>query len=262
MNCPICGEWIEESTPTCDKCGQDARFTVRSPDGATYGPYTMGDIRLYAQQGRIAPGAQLDAADGTGRSLAEAGIGVAPPVAPAPARGGGMSTAATCGIVAAVVAVVLIPMIAVLAAILFPVFGKAREKAQQASCMSNIKQLCLGCLQYAQANGNRLPDAATWKQDIQPYVGGNPQLFECPSSKLGQNSYEFNAALSGASIAQIQDPANTPMIYEAGSASGGGPHNGGANVGYADGHVKWTRSMVMPQGAPTAPMPPVGGMGP
>jgi len=34
---------------------------------------------------------------------------------------------------------VVIAIIAILAAILFPVFAKAREKARQITCMSNLK---------------------------------------------------------------------------------------------------------------------------
>jgi len=45
---------------------------------------------------------------------------------------------------------VVIAIIAILAAILFPVFARAREKARMASCQSNLKQLALATLMYAQ----------------------------------------------------------------------------------------------------------------
>ncbi|MEN6304741.1 MAG: prepilin-type N-terminal cleavage/methylation domain-containing protein, partial [Armatimonadia bacterium] len=52
---------------------------------------------------------------------------------------------------------VVIAIIAILAAILFPVFAKAREKARQSSCLSNMKQMGLACLQYAQDYDEVLP---------------------------------------------------------------------------------------------------------
>ncbi len=45
---------------------------------------------------------------------------------------------------------VVIAIIAILAAILFPVFAQAREKARQATCISNLGQLGTACLMYAQ----------------------------------------------------------------------------------------------------------------
>ena len=44
---------------------------------------------------------------------------------------------------------VVIAIIAILAAILFPVFARAREKARQASCSSNLKQMGLAMMMYA-----------------------------------------------------------------------------------------------------------------
>ena len=44
---------------------------------------------------------------------------------------------------------VVIAIIAILAAILFPVFERARSKAQQAACISNLKQMALATLMYA-----------------------------------------------------------------------------------------------------------------
>ena len=43
---------------------------------------------------------------------------------------------------------VVIAIIAILAAILFPVFAQAREKARQASCVSNLKQLGVAMRMY------------------------------------------------------------------------------------------------------------------
>lgn len=45
---------------------------------------------------------------------------------------------------------VVIAIIAILAAILFPVFAQAREKARQASCLSNLKQIGNAMLMYSQ----------------------------------------------------------------------------------------------------------------
>ncbi|GAB4456616.1 MAG: hypothetical protein OHK0029_14900 [Armatimonadaceae bacterium] len=45
---------------------------------------------------------------------------------------------------------VVIAIIAILAAILFPVFAQAREKARQAGCLSNVKQIALAAQMYAQ----------------------------------------------------------------------------------------------------------------
>jgi prepilin-type N-terminal cleavage/methylation domain-containing protein len=52
---------------------------------------------------------------------------------------------------------VVIAIIAILAAILFPVFAKAREKARQASCLSNLKQIGVALMSYLQDYDERLP---------------------------------------------------------------------------------------------------------
>jgi prepilin-type N-terminal cleavage/methylation domain-containing protein/prepilin-type processing-associated H-X9-DG protein len=52
---------------------------------------------------------------------------------------------------------VVIAIIAILAAILFPVFAQAREKARRASCLSNMKQIGLGVMQYTQDYDETFP---------------------------------------------------------------------------------------------------------
>jgi prepilin-type N-terminal cleavage/methylation domain-containing protein/prepilin-type processing-associated H-X9-DG protein len=88
---------------------------------------------------------------------------------------------------------VVIAIIAILAAILFPVFARAREKARQASCQSNLKQLQLGEQMYIQDyDENLLPETTWnysgtyyhWQDKIYPYVK-NAQLYDCPSTPGG-----------------------------------------------------------------------------
>jgi prepilin-type N-terminal cleavage/methylation domain-containing protein/prepilin-type processing-associated H-X9-DG protein len=52
---------------------------------------------------------------------------------------------------------VVIAIIAILAAILFPVFAQAREKARQATCTSNMKQIGLGLMMYTQDYDETFP---------------------------------------------------------------------------------------------------------
>lgn len=91
---------------------------------------------------------------------------------------------------------VVIAIIAILAAILFPVFGRARENARRSSCQSNLKQLGLGIMQYTQDYDERYPMAATenwnvnWPSMIQPYIK-SLQVFRCPSGS-GYERYPAN----------------------------------------------------------------------
>ncbi|MGQ9732945.1 MAG: DUF1559 family PulG-like putative transporter [Candidatus Zipacnadales bacterium] len=91
---------------------------------------------------------------------------------------------------------VVIAIIAILAAILFPVFARAREKARQTSCLSNIKQITLGSVMYSQDYDERFHGWMTrcWSGGnddsnavkLQPYIK-NAQLFACPSQQVNAN---------------------------------------------------------------------------
>lgn len=52
---------------------------------------------------------------------------------------------------------VVVAIIALLAALLFPVFSRVRERARQAQCLSNLRQLGLATFQYAQDFDDRYP---------------------------------------------------------------------------------------------------------
>ena len=86
---------------------------------------------------------------------------------------------------------VVIAIIAILAAILFPVFARAREKARQASCQSNLKQLGLAYAMYEQDYDEHTVFLWPWGryhswsgyiQRVNPYVK-NWQVWQCPSGE-------------------------------------------------------------------------------
>ena len=55
---------------------------------------------------------------------------------------------------------VVIAIIAILAAILFPVFGRVKAKAQQVVCLSNLRQLAVAFQMYASEWADTLPPAS------------------------------------------------------------------------------------------------------
>ncbi|MEO7715097.1 MAG: prepilin-type N-terminal cleavage/methylation domain-containing protein [Capsulimonas sp.] len=134
---------------------------------------------------------------------------------------------------------VVIAIIAILAAILFPVFAKAREKARQISCTSNLKQLGIASLQYIQDNdetwvpaqyvydgthkqcwfGKETPGGA-WdlKQGLlQPYMK-SIQVVKCPSwagtPTYGDgNGYGYNWGYIGSALYN-QDGSSPGNAYD------------------------------------------------
>ncbi len=130
---------------------------------------------------------------------------------------------------------VVIAIIAILAAILFPVFARAREKARQTSCLSNLKQIGLAALMYAQDYDEIYPPGlidspgagqgpvsqstyfVTCKLTadlIYPYVK-NRQAFFCPSGDRGNTysgDYGFNRRICPDMRAGVGEPP-VPMAH-------------------------------------------------
>jgi prepilin-type N-terminal cleavage/methylation domain-containing protein/prepilin-type processing-associated H-X9-DG protein len=89
---------------------------------------------------------------------------------------------------------VVIAIIAILAAILFPVFGRARESARRTSCVSNTKQIGLAFIQYYQDYDEQFPMAKNvvaganthWaNSSLQPYLKSR-QILRCPNDNSPQ----------------------------------------------------------------------------
>ena len=148
----------------------------------------------------------------------------------------------------------LIFVIAVLAAILFPVFAKARQKAQEISCMSNERQMALGMLQYAQDSDENFPAAASWMDKTSAYVRSD-QPYHCPSAwdkDPAKYGYAYNSTLGSKSLAQFADPRTTATLYDSTNLARNASdaltslpdpprHDGGNDIAFLDGHVRNTK---------------------
>ncbi|MEN6301982.1 MAG: DUF1559 domain-containing protein [Armatimonadia bacterium] len=138
-------------------------------------------------------------------------------------------------------------------------FAKAREKARQSSCLSNVKQLAMGCISYAQDYDEELPRGAhsadsswgtgdtSWRVMVLPYCK-NVQIFQCPSNKISSGAFDgsvvdgdqnagyalnyshYNAGAptppSGASLGSAEDASSVVLLWEStGSFYVGIPEN-------------------------------------
>ena len=160
---------------------------------------------------------------------------------------------------------VVIAIIAILAAILFPVFARARENARKSTCQSNMKQLGMAMLQYAQDYDETFPGNAayyasltgtpfhnqwmlgippldptvtgrTWKDIIVPYLK-NTGVLRCPgdTNAIANNptsySMKMNLATSSWTMAALDFPAQEIMLHEhVGWHSTKAGHSGGSGV--------------------------------
>ncbi len=169
---------------------------------------------------------------------------------------------------------VVIAIIAILAAILFPVFARAREKARQTACLSNLKQIVTAGRMYStDYDGRIVPYAlgsdpggcAGYFLRLDPYIK-NQQLWNCPSTmgdgaaSVWRRDYGYNAYMEfhngfyfrETSLEEIQTPSDTAQFGETACVSRSymavnsagiwylqAVHNGGCNLGFFDGHSKW-----------------------
>jgi prepilin-type N-terminal cleavage/methylation domain-containing protein/prepilin-type processing-associated H-X9-DG protein len=171
---------------------------------------------------------------------------------------------------------VVIAIIAILAAILFPVFARARAKARQTTCLSNIKNLALAHHMYTADYDETFPFAYMycfstkvynefdgkfrlwiyWLDSIKPYVM-NKDIYKCPETKEDWCSYGRNIQLgywnrdndpqhriqfTGVKLGDIKRPAEFMMIADRASWSSAYYHmwNGGwTNPAAAQYEERW-----------------------
>ncbi|HEY3855059.1 MAG TPA: prepilin-type N-terminal cleavage/methylation domain-containing protein [Verrucomicrobiae bacterium] len=174
---------------------------------------------------------------------------------------------------------VVIAVIAILAAILLPALARSKLQAKSIQCLSNLKQLGIGCALYELDNNDRLPETShqheSWIGTLGNY--GLTSIFFCPLDTNINNrvtSYAINDFLTPnpfgdpqldfSRLTFIPSPSETIHLAEtwgnylgsdhfhfADASSGGYTvlsfqsqvavtiHLGGANYLFADGHAAY-----------------------
>jgi prepilin-type N-terminal cleavage/methylation domain-containing protein/prepilin-type processing-associated H-X9-DG protein len=160
---------------------------------------------------------------------------------------------------------VVIAIIGILASFLMPAFSRAKGKALDTKCISNLRQIGIGLVIYADENQGRLPYAERVPtQPVDPahvlprivnvlsnQVGGAVAVFKCPRdngkpllwfTKEG-SSYEWNYQANGQPIVQPGIISGIPrtaekarLLYDYDNFHPGST-NGTKNVLHGDGHV-------------------------
>jgi len=146
-------------------------------------------------------------------------------------------------------------VLALLPAIMAPVFLRARAAAKRAECLSNMKQIALATLMYAQDWDEVLPLAESWSDGLTPYTK-NREIFVCPARRGAKCGYAYNEALHALPLVYFSEfsesvAARTVMFLESdlgwnGSGSADAlpaapRHMDSDNFAFCDGHVQVLR---------------------
>jgi prepilin-type processing-associated H-X9-DG protein len=120
---------------------------------------------------------------------------------------------------------------------------------QKAECLMNVKELTFAALRFADDHDGQLPDAASWADEVAPYLSESRAAFQCPSANNRSFAYTYNSSLSRMKLGDVKEPQTTVLIFESdvGRNAAGGPellvavprHLGGDNYGFVDGHATW-----------------------
>jgi prepilin-type processing-associated H-X9-DG protein len=173
---------------------------------------------------------------------------------------------AISGIAVQVAALPIVAIVGFLMGILSPALARAQSLGQRAVCMSNLKQLCVSTMMYAENNKGQYPTADKWCDLLGPYYGNNGKVLICPAtqkSKCGfakmcgyttdpNAKHQCSYAINPNAKRDCRFPATTILFFESnpGWNQSGGPEllttqnhgDKGCNVVFCDGHVEFVRA--------------------
>lgn len=125
---------------------------------------------------------------------------------------------------------VVIAIIAILAGLILPALAGAKSKARQVACMSNMGQLGIGILLYADDHEGKAPmtshgasdHSKSWINTLKPYVDNFNAIGLCPSDpkraereKIGAVSFVMNEYIAVQQIGPFGNLIGDPYRLDA-----------------------------------------------
>ncbi|MEN6549582.1 MAG: hypothetical protein ABFE07_26350 [Armatimonadia bacterium] len=157
----------------------------------------------------------------------------------------------------------LLCMATFIAAFIYPPISRAKARTNQTSCVSNLKQLALGMIVYAQDSDERLPNMLVWVPATMTSLKNNTSIYVCPQDRrcpwgyeltkdehtnLNFISYDALQKWSHQTLPPRAQAGQRIVLYEVGRRGLDYRHFGGMKIGFLDGHVKWySREEMTPE---------------
>ena len=133
--------------------------------------------------------------------------------------------------------------------------GKTRDY-EPGACLDNLKELSASLMLYLESN-DAYPPADRWMDEISLYLHAGDlseedqqKKLRCPDLEYDEDvyGYAFNSELSSVWADEVEDPADTPVIYDSENLERNAhdpftslpkePRAGGNNAIWADGSVR------------------------